>query len=520
MGGSPERAIARAEQPHPRGVTTVRSRGCQESIMSGAAPTSSSAKTGGTSASAIVLPLALAQFIASYAATNMNVAIGAIAADLHTTVIGLQTAITLFTLTMASLMIPGSKLTDIWGRKRCFIIGLIVYATGGLIAALAPSLGVLIGGYSLLEGTGSALLIPPVYILITVAFPDVKSRAKYFGVVSGAGGLGAAAGPLIGGLITSSTSWRASFGLQVAVVACIIVLARKISDAPPAPPRPRFDLEGAVLSAAGLFFVVLGILLSGEYGWLTARKDFKVGGTVVIAKGGISPVWLVIGIGALILLWFFLHIARCERRDAEPLLHLRLFRDKTANLGLGTQLAQWLVLQGSFFAISVYLQEVQGKDAIQTGLILTPATIGILISSAAAGRFARRHPQRWLIIAGFLATTAGMVLLLALVRQHSGPASFVPGLLLMGLGVGVMLTSSVNVVQSAFPAHDQGDISGLSRSVSNLGSSLGTSLVGSVLVAVQLPAGKPFATALIMLLCFTVLGLLAAVFMPKGEPAH
>src|SRR5580698_4900574 len=168
-------------------------------------------------ARAMIMPLALAQFIASYAATNMNVAIGAIAKDLGTTVSGVQTAITLFTLTMAALMIPGSKLTDIWGRKRCFLRGLAVYAAGGLLAALSQGLPLLIGGYSLLEGIGSALMIPPIYILVTVTFPDVRSRARYFGIVSGAGGLGAAAGPLIGGLVTSAISWRASFGLQVLV---------------------------------------------------------------------------------------------------------------------------------------------------------------------------------------------------------------------------------------------------------------------------------------------------------------
>ena len=175
-----------------------------------------------SSAARMILPLALAQFIASYAATNMNVAISAIATDLGTTVAGVQTAITLFTLTMAALMIPGSKLTDIWGRKRCFIIGLAVYAVGGLLAALAQGLPLLIIGYSLLEGVGSALMIPPIYILVTVTFPDVTSRAKSFGVISGAGGLGAAAGPLIGGLVTSAISWRASFGLQVLVVLWII----------------------------------------------------------------------------------------------------------------------------------------------------------------------------------------------------------------------------------------------------------------------------------------------------------
>lgn len=474
-----------------------------------------SAPKAGAAARAMILPLALAQFIASYAATNMNVAISAIAQDLGTTVAGVQTAITLFTLTMAALMIPGSKLTDIWGRKRCFVAGLIVYAAGGLVAALAQGLPLLIVGYSLGEGVGSALMIPPIYILVTVTFPDVKSRARYFGVVSGAGGLGAAAGPLIGGLVTSAISWRASFGLQVLVVVWISFLARRINDPARPGPKPRFDVTGAVLSAAGLFFVVLGLLQSRTYGFLISREDFTIGNTVVIPKGSISPVWIFVGIGALFLLWYFLHVRSFERKGRDVLLPLRLFRKKIANLGLGTQTIQWLILQGSFFTVSVYLQEVWKYNAIQTGLMLTPATIGILAASAGADRFARRHPQRWLIIAGFLATAIGMILLLALVRQHSGIWTWVPGLLLFGAGVGVMLTSSVNVVQSSFPDADQGDISGLSRSVSNLGSSFGTALVGSVMVAVKLPVGKPFTAALTTMLVITLIGLVLAILIPR-----
>ena len=466
-------------------------------------------------ARALILPLALAQFIASYAATNMNVAISAIAKDLDTTVAGVQTAITLFTLTMAALMIPGSKLTDIWGRKRCFMLGLMVYAAGGVLAALSFGLPQLIVGYSLLEGLGSALMIPPIYILVTVAFPDIKSRARYFGVVSGAGGLGAAAGPLIGGLVTSAISWRASFGLQVLVVALIMYLARSITDQAVAKPRPRFDLTGAVLSAVGLFFVVLGLLQARTYGFLISRTDFKIGNTVLIPKGSISPVWVFVAIGALFLLWFFLHVHSREKRGRDVLLPLRMFRNKVANLGLGTQVIQWLVLQGSFFVVSVYLQEVNHYDAIKTGLMLTPATIGILATSAGADRFARRHPQRWLIIAGFATTAVGMILLLSLVRANSGILTWVPGLLLFGAGVGVMLTSSVNVVQSSFPEADQGDISGLSRSVSNLGSSLGTALVGSVLVAVARPAGQPFAVALAIMLVLALIGLVIGVLIPR-----
>jgi MFS family permease len=471
-----------------------------------------------SAAKAMILPLALAQFIASYAASNMNVAISAIAQDLGTTVSGVQTAITLFTLTMAALMIPGSKLTDIWGRKRCFVAGLAVYAAGGLLALLSMGLPLLITGYSLLEGVGSALMIPPIYILVTVLFPDIKTRAKYFGVVSGAGGLGAAAGPLIGGLLTSAISWRASFGLQVLVVIWIIVLARRIVDPARTRRPPRFDLTGAFLSAAGLFFVVLGLLQSRTYGFLVSRQNFSIGSTVVIPKGSVSPVWLFVGIGALFLLWFFLHIRSAERKGRDVLLPLRMFRNRVANLGLGTQLIQWLVLQGSFFVVSVYLQEVDNYNAIQTGLMLIPATAGILAASAGADRFARRHSQRWLIIAGFTTTALGMLLLLLLVRAHSGIITWIPGLLLFGGGVGVMLTSSVNVVQSSFPEQDQGNISGLSRSVSNLGSSFGTALVGSILVAVKMPAGKPFAAGLATMLVLTLIGLVLGVLIPR-KPA-
>ena len=302
------------------------------------------------------------------------------------------------------------------------------------------------------------------------------------------------------------------------MVAWIIWLARQISDPARTGPKPRFDLTGAVLSALGLFFVVLGLLQSRTYGFGKSRADFTIGGTVVIPKGSISPVWLFVAIGALFLLWFFLHVRSAEHKGKPVLLPLRLFRNKISNLGLGTQVIQWLILQGSFFVVSVYLQEVWKYNAIQTGLVLTPGTIGILAASAGADRFARRHPQRWLIITGFLTTAVGMGLLLALVRQHSAIWTWIPGLFLFGAGVGVMLTSSVNVVQSSWPDTDQGDISGLSRSVSNLGSSFGTALVGSVLVAAKLPAGKPFAVALVMMLVLTLIGLVLGVLIPR-QPA-
>src|SRR3954471_19209918 len=216
------------------------------------------------SARRLILPLALAQFICSFAGSNMNVMINDISEDLDTTVKGVQTAITLFLLIMAILMIPCSKLTDRWGRKRCFVWGLAVYGLGALISAIAPNLGVLILGNSVLEGVGTALLIPPVYILATLWFSGMTSRAWAFGVISGLGGIGAAAGPLIGGVITTAISWRAAFLFQALVVGTIILLSRRLVDPLPADPTRPFDLVGTILSGVGMFCVVLGILQAGS----------------------------------------------------------------------------------------------------------------------------------------------------------------------------------------------------------------------------------------------------------------
>src|SRR5947207_1673204 len=264
----------------------------------------------------LILPLALAQFICSFAGSNMNVMITDISEDLGTDVMGVQTAITLFLLIMAILMIPCSKLTDRWGRKRCLNLGLALYGIGALLSAVAPNLGVLILGNSVFEGVGTALLIPPVYILATLWFTDLTTRAWAFGAISGLGGIGAAAGPLIGGLITTGISWRAAFVFQALVVGTIILLSRGLEDPLPADPTRPFDGVGAVLSAVGMFFVVFGILQAGTNNVLFA-------------------VFFVLGVALLI--GFLFYIRARERGGKEPLLSTRLFRNRTCNLALVTQ---------------------------------------------------------------------------------------------------------------------------------------------------------------------------------------
>ncbi|MFL5738326.1 MAG: MFS transporter [Actinomycetota bacterium] len=442
----------------------------------------------------MLVPLAAAQFVCSFAGSNMNVAINSIAKDLGTTVQGVQTAITLFLLTMAALMILGSKLTDRIGRKKCLIIGLSIYGVGAVIAALSRGLPLLIVGYSLFEGVGSALLIPPVYILTTMLFPDIRSRAKAFGLISGMAGAGAAAGPLIGGFITTAISWRASFLLQALIVGGIIVLSRKIVD-PPSPLQTRApDVLGGILSALGLVLVVIGILQAGTNWTLT----------IALMVAGIA-----------LLAWFFVHIRARERAGELPLLSTSLFRNRTSNLGLVTQNLQWLILMGMAFTVSVYLQVVRGYSAIRTGAVFTAATAGVLLSSLVAERLAKRFAQRTLILAGFAATVAGIILLVGPVVNVRNVVVFLPGLFIVGVGVGVMLTPSVNVVQSSFREEQQGEISGLSRSISNLGSSLGTAIAGTIVVADVADGKNAYAIAMAVLGVFALLGFMVSLRLPR-----
>jgi MFS family permease len=446
----------------------------------------------------LILPLALAQFICSFAGSNMNVMINDISEDLDTTVKGVQTTITLFLLIMAILMIPCSKLTDRWGRKRCFIAGLTLYGIGALLSAVSPGLGVLILGNSVLEGVGTALLIPPVYILATMWFRDLTSRAWAFGVISGLGGIGAAAGPLIGGLITTGISWRAAFVFQALIVVTIILLSRRLVDPLPADPTRPFDAVGAILSAVGMFFVVFGILQAGS-------------------NNELFTTFLVLG--AAFLIGFFFYIRARERAGKEPLLSTGLFKNRTCNLALVTQNIQWLILMGTSFVVSVFLQTVRGYSAIGTGVVFTAATLGILVSSLAASRLAKKYPQKTLIIAGFVVTLIGIGLLIGLAGVSTRAIAFLPGLLLIGLGVGAMLTPSVNVVQSSFPEEMQGEISGLSRAVSNLGSSFGTAIAGTILVSVVATGNRSYVLAMVAVAVLGLIGLVAALLLPaKPEP--
>ena len=442
----------------------------------------------------MLVPLALAQFICSFAGSNMNVMLTDISTDLDTTVEGVQTVITVFLVVMAIFMIPGSKLSDRWGRKRCFTLGLSLYGVGALLSAISPSLGVLLLGNSIFEGLGTALLIPPVYILTTIVFEDITSRAWAFGVISALGGIGAAAGPLIGGVITTAVDWRAAFIFQAAVVGMIILLSRGIRDPLPADPDRPFDVVGTILSAVGMCFLVIGIL--------QADTDLLL-----------MVVLMVVGIALLAAF-------ACGFATASGSARSRCCRPGCSVTGCRT----WdghpehavagavgdFVHRVGLPAGGAWLQRDRDWGDLHRRHARHPGLLAGRAPPCQAVRAAHPHLRR---IPGdhrrhCPADRPGQVL-----RQHVGVP---PGLLLIGLGLGGMLTPSVNIVQSSFPETLQGEISGLSRSVSNLGSSFGTAIAGTILVSDIAAGSRSYSLAMSALAVFAVIGLVTALLLPAG----
>jgi MFS family permease len=334
----------------------------------------------------VLLTLASGQFLMTLDSSVMNVSIATVASDLGTTVTGIQTAITLYTLVMATLMITGGKIGAMIGRRRAFSIGCVIYGAGSLTTAVAPNLGVLLFGWSLLEGIGAALIMPAIVALVAGNFPPQR-RASAYGLIAAAGAIAVAAGPLIGGAVTTFVSWRLVFAGEVVIVLAILVLARRVHDAPPAE-RHRLDFVGSILSILGLGLAVFGVLRSSEWGWVTPKPNSP-------QLFGISLVaWLMLA-GLLFLWGLFAWEGRLERGGKEPLFRPSLFRHRQLVGGLTMFLFQYLIQSGIFFTIPLFLSVVLELSALQTGVRLVPLSLALLVSALAVPRlWPKASPRR------------------------------------------------------------------------------------------------------------------------------
>jgi MFS family permease len=427
-----------------------------------------------TASGSVLVTLASGQFLMALDSSVMNVSIATVAEDIGTTVTGIQTAITLYMLVMASLMVTGGKIGQILGRKRAFALGCIIYGAGSFTTSIAPNLTVLLIGWSLLEGIGAALIMPAIVALVASNFGRAD-RPRAYGTVAAFGAIAVAVGPLIGGLMTTYASWRLVFAGEVVVVVVILVFVRKMADAPPEP-RVRLDLAGTGLSALGLGLVVFGILRAGVWGFVIPKPGAP-------EWLGMSPVvWLVLG-GGLVLQAFLAWERRRQAAGASVLIDPAMLGNRLLRGGLTSFFFQYLLQSGLFFAVPLFLSIALGLTAIQTGLRLLPLSLALLVTAVGIPKLLPDVSPRAVVRVGFAALFVGTTLLAAALELGVGPEVVTVPMLLAGVGIGALASQLGSVTVSAVPDEESAEVGGLQNTVTFLGAAIGTALAGAVLVS-------------------------------------
>lgn len=425
-------------------------------------------------AGGVLLTLAASQFLMALDSSVMNVSMTQVAHDVGTSITGIQTAITLYALVMAAFMVIGGKLGGIIGRRRAFEIGCVVYGVGSLVTGLSTSLPVLILGWSVLEGLGAVLILPAVVALIAVNFAPAQ-RPSAYGLMAAVGAVAIAVGPLLGGAATTYLSWRWVFFGEVLIVAVILVLSRKIKDTAARSTAP-LDVLGAALCATGLGVTVFGVLRSSDWGWLSARP----GGPSLL--GTSLTFWFIVG--GLVTLWCFLlwekHLAAVGR---EPLIRISMLQNTVLRSGLTLFGFQFLVQAGVFFVVPLFLSVVLELPALETGLRVLPLSLSLLAAALGIPRLWPHVSPRRAVRVGIALMLVGILLLRSGIDLDAVPAVVAVPMVFMGLGIGALASQLGAVMVSSVDEELSGDVGGLQNTATNLGSSVGTALAGSILIA-------------------------------------
>ncbi|AKB78871.1 transmembrane efflux protein [Methanosarcina horonobensis HB-1 = JCM 15518] len=421
-------------------------------------------------------------FILVIDTTIMNVSISALIEEFNTNVATVQAAITLYALVMASFMITGGKIGDIIGRKKAFRIGLVIYGTGSLLTSISPTMAVLFIGWSILEGFGATLVMPAIQTLVTSNYSG-KDRALAYGIIGGIVAGAIALGPIIGGWLTTWYTWRLAFAGEVVIVIIVLLLSRYILDAPlETEEKPRLDVVGTILSALGMGLIVFGILLAGTYGWWKARQPFYIGG-IEISPFGLSPTPVFILAGIIILLCFALWERHVITRGKMPLIRLDVLRDRGVTSGIFVQMVQTLLFGGFLFSMALFFQIALGLNAMQTGFLYLPLSIPLLIASLAASRLSARIAPKLIIQIGLLVLIAGLLLAIATINVEVKGLGLLTGFALIGIGGGVIASQVMNLVLSQVVPERTSETAALMSASQNLGMSIGTALMGSLVIA-------------------------------------
>lgn len=428
----------------------------------------------------VLIVLGCAQFVLVLDGTVMNVSISTVVADLDTTVTAMQAAITFYTLTMAALMLLGAKLGDVWGRRRAFVVGSMIYATGSLITALSPNFAFLFLGWSIVEGLGAVLVIPAVAALVADNYTGTD-RVKAYATIGALSGAAVAAGPLIGGFLTTYASWRYVFAGEVVIMIVVVSFSRLVTDSTPREPV-RIDIWSVLLSSSGLVLAVFGMLQSKTWGWVRPAASPDIAGREITPLGISLTSWLILA-GTFLLYAFVRRQGTLVRSGRPPLVHMEVFSIRVLRSGLTVLGAQYAITAGLFFMVPVYLQMTLGLDALATGTKIFPLSVSLILFSVVGTRLSARWSPRRIVRWGQSILVVSSLVLLGSVSIDLKNGFFAAGMFCAGAGLGLLASQLGNVNMSAVTEKQTSEVGGLQGVFQNLGSSLGTAVIGSVLIA-------------------------------------
>lgn len=428
----------------------------------------------------ILLVLSLALAIIILDTTLLNVSIAPIIKDLNTDIQGIQWVISAYSLTLAALTITGGRLGDLFGRKKMFMAGAIIFAIGSFITSISHSLSMMIIGEAIIEGIGAALMMPATSSLLVSNFKG-RDRAIGFGVWGAVASASSALGPIAGGYLATNYSWRWGFRINILVAILLLLGSMIINEARDTEEKSTIDWLGVLLSSTGLLSFMFGIIESSTYGWWLAKKVFTLGGvTINLGQYSIVPAALAVGIVLLIL--FVLWEQRMDRLGKTPLVSMKLFSNKQFTTGALVTGILSLGMAGLVFSIPVFLQAVRGYDALHTGYSLLPMSLTLLIAAPFGASLTGKVRPKYLIVAGMILNVIATFLIRQAMSVDATAWTFAVPLGVFGIGMGLVMSQLNNYTLSAVSTQEAGEASGVMNTFRQIGSSFGSAVIGAVLL--------------------------------------
>lgn len=430
----------------------------------------------------LLIVMSLVGFVMFLDTTMMNVAITDIVNDLDTTISTVQGAISLYALVMAAFMVTGGKIGEMYGLKKVFIIAMVMYAIGTTMAAIAPTIGFLIVGWSIIEGLGVAMLLPITTIMITIYYKGLD-RAKALSIFAAIASVAGALGPIYGGFMTSFFSWRLAFASELIVVLIIFLMLKYVHAPKPSEEQgQKLDIKGTVLMASSLTIILLAVMGIATYGLWAPKEAFILFGRE-ITPFGISIVPFALALGVALFGWFMKWEARLMKAGKEPLLDITVFENQKfkSSAIVGGILA--FIITGTLFVIPVFLQTAFSYSAIETGVALLPMTLSLMIFALIFAPLGSRFSPRLISQVGLVIIAVGAIVLDRSLSMNLVTRDLVPGLLIFGAGVGIITSQITNLAMSAVKKEHTTEASGINNTLRQFGTALGTAILGTVLIA-------------------------------------